>query len=66
MHLPVAATHTLALAHTHADKGIKTNYLPSSTVTLKAVEMPQETRFDGSATSKPQGKYNGEYNYNFM
>ena len=35
-------------------------------MTLKAVEMPQATRFDGRVSSKPQGKYKGEYNYNFM
>lgn len=44
-----------------ADKGIKTNYLPSNTVTLKAVDSPQQTRFDG----RVPGKFSSEYNYNF-
>jgi hypothetical protein len=45
-----------------ADKGIKTSYLPCNTVTLKAVDSPQQTRFDG----RVPGKFTGEYNYNFM
>ena len=48
------------------DKGITTNYLPSNTVTIKAVEGPQITRFDRTLPSKPLTKYTGEYNYNFM
>ncbi len=49
------------VAHIHADKGIKTNYLPTSTVMIKAVEMPQVTKADGRVS----GKFTGEYNYNF-
>jgi len=42
-------------------KGIKTSYLPTNTVLVKAVESPQVTKPDGLVP----GKYTGEYNYNF-